>query len=211
MDPRVAWFQPEQKGPANALWMRVWETSQRRNHCHQLRVNAPALPVGFMKPLTLIPTNTLGKAVSGYTNQHYNDVAPVRSPNPGPPAPCVTPAGLDGCDSLSPLSSGDSETDSPKSDSSSVTSDSMNTLPAKLHFNFTEHMHNVNNSLQQHSFQRLQTHVVTDNQPKYHPGRKRNDNKASTYGMNYFLSHAGGNYLCGTPWANRRYSSGING
>uniref|UniRef100_A0A8C5XEV9 Terminal nucleotidyltransferase 4A n=1 Tax=Microcebus murinus TaxID=30608 RepID=A0A8C5XEV9_MICMU len=28
MDPRVAWIQPEQKGPANALWMQIWETSQ---------------------------------------------------------------------------------------------------------------------------------------------------------------------------------------
>ncbi|XP_047665761.1 terminal nucleotidyltransferase 4A-like isoform X2 [Tachysurus fulvidraco] len=27
MDPRVAWIQPEQKGPANALWMHIWETS----------------------------------------------------------------------------------------------------------------------------------------------------------------------------------------
>ncbi|XP_061444308.1 terminal nucleotidyltransferase 4A isoform X2 [Rhineura floridana] len=30
MDPRVAWIQPEQKGPANALWMQIWETSQGR-------------------------------------------------------------------------------------------------------------------------------------------------------------------------------------
>ncbi|XP_056617820.1 terminal nucleotidyltransferase 4A-like [Triplophysa dalaica] len=212
MDPRVTWSQPELKGPANALWMRVWETSQRINHCHQLRVNTPALPVGFMKRLTLIPTSTPGKAVSDHTNKRINDVEPVRFPNPcsDPPAPFVTPAGLDGCDSLSPLSSGDSETDSPKSDSSSGNSDSMNT-PAKPHFNFTEHMHNVNNSLQQQRFQRQQTHTVTDNQLKYHPGRKRNDNKASTYGTNYFLSHAGGNYLCGTPWASRRYSPGING
>lgn len=213
MDPRVAWIQPEQKGPANALWMRVWETSQRRNHCHQLRVNTPKLAAGFMKPLTLIPTNTPGKAVGGYTNPHYNDGEPARSPYPcsDPPAPCVTPAGIDSCDSLSPLSSGDSETDSPKSDSSSGSSDSMNTLPTKLHFNFTQHMHNVNNSLQQQHFQRLQTHIVTDNQPKYHPGRKRNDNKASTYGINHFLSHAGGNYLCGTTWVSGRYSPGING
>ncbi|KAJ7994914.1 hypothetical protein DPEC_G00254450 [Dallia pectoralis] len=28
MDPRIAWFQPEQLGPANALWMRIWETTQ---------------------------------------------------------------------------------------------------------------------------------------------------------------------------------------
>lgn len=200
MDPRVAWIQPEQKGPANALWMRVWETSQRRNHCHQMGVNAPALLAGFIKPLTLFPASTSGKA---YGNRCFNGGDPVRTPNPrsGPPAPCVTPAGTDGLDSLS---AGDSETDSPKSDTSSGTSDSMNTLPAKLHFNFTEHMHNVNNTLQH-----FQTHIVTDNQPKYHPGRKRSD-KAS--GMNSFLSHTGGgNYFCGTPWASRRYSPGING
>lgn len=50
MDPRVAWIQPEQKGPANALWMHVWETSQvvransgqHHNH-HNICVNSPAL------------------------------------------------------------------------------------------------------------------------------------------------------------------------
>uniref|UniRef100_A0A8C8FD36 Terminal nucleotidyltransferase 4A n=1 Tax=Oncorhynchus tshawytscha TaxID=74940 RepID=A0A8C8FD36_ONCTS len=28
MDPRIAWFQPEQRGPANSLWMQIWETTQ---------------------------------------------------------------------------------------------------------------------------------------------------------------------------------------
>ncbi|XP_055504381.1 LOW QUALITY PROTEIN: terminal nucleotidyltransferase 4B [Leucoraja erinacea] len=28
MDPRIAWFQPEQLGPANVLWMQIWETTQ---------------------------------------------------------------------------------------------------------------------------------------------------------------------------------------
>lgn len=28
MDPRIAWFQPEQRGPANSLWMKIWETTQ---------------------------------------------------------------------------------------------------------------------------------------------------------------------------------------
>ncbi|XP_041931713.1 terminal nucleotidyltransferase 4A isoform X1 [Alosa sapidissima] len=50
MDPRVAWIQPEQKGPANALWMHVWETSQvvransgqHHNH-HNICVNSPVL------------------------------------------------------------------------------------------------------------------------------------------------------------------------
>lgn len=214
MDSRVSWIQPEQKGPANVLWMRVWESSQRRNHCHTVRVNTPALAAGFMKPLTTIPTNTLGKAVSCCPSHHYNNGERVGSPNacPGPPAPCVTPGSLDGgYDSLSPLSSGESETDSPKSDSSSG---SMNTFPAKLHFNFTEHIHNVNNTLQHQHFQRLQTTrnvIVTDNQPKCHQGRKRTENKPSSYGMNYYLSHANANCLFATPWTRRRYNPGING
>ncbi|XP_026029729.1 terminal nucleotidyltransferase 4B [Astatotilapia calliptera] len=29
MDPRIAWFQPEQRGPANNLWMQIWEMTQR--------------------------------------------------------------------------------------------------------------------------------------------------------------------------------------
>ncbi|XP_055795539.1 terminal nucleotidyltransferase 4B-like isoform X1 [Salvelinus fontinalis] len=28
MDPRIAWFQPEQLGPANSAWMNIWETTQ---------------------------------------------------------------------------------------------------------------------------------------------------------------------------------------
>ncbi|XP_064838258.1 terminal nucleotidyltransferase 4B-like isoform X2 [Oncorhynchus masou masou] len=28
MDPRIAWFQPEQRGPANSLWIQIWETTQ---------------------------------------------------------------------------------------------------------------------------------------------------------------------------------------
>ncbi|XP_030596209.1 terminal nucleotidyltransferase 4A [Archocentrus centrarchus] len=55
MDPRVAWIQPEQKGPANALWMYVWETSQGvrtlsaqqqlHNQNHNQCVNYPAFDV----------------------------------------------------------------------------------------------------------------------------------------------------------------------
>lgn len=40
MDPRIAWFQPEQLGPANSAWMNIWETTQglgslsnHNNHC----------------------------------------------------------------------------------------------------------------------------------------------------------------------------------
>ncbi|XP_050988364.1 terminal nucleotidyltransferase 4A-like isoform X2 [Labeo rohita] len=209
MDPRVAWIQPEQKGPANALWMRVWETSQRRNHCNSLRVNTPALAASCMKQLSLVPTNTAGKSLNSSFNQHYNDRGATRSPNTcsDPAPPYVTPVVVNGCDSSSPSSSGDSESDNPTSDSSSATGDSMSANAANLHFNFTEHMYNVSNRLQQH----YQTQMIIDNQPNHHPIRKRSDHKASTNGMNYSLSYSNGSHLCGTPWATRRYSPGING
>ncbi|XP_065516513.1 terminal nucleotidyltransferase 4B-like isoform X2 [Lathamus discolor] len=37
MDPRIAWFQPEQLGPSNRLWMQIWETTQgvRNLYFHQ--------------------------------------------------------------------------------------------------------------------------------------------------------------------------------
>ncbi|KAF7658408.1 hypothetical protein LDENG_00013160 [Lucifuga dentata] len=34
MDPRIAWFQPEQCGPANNLWMQIWETTQGLGYLH---------------------------------------------------------------------------------------------------------------------------------------------------------------------------------
>ncbi|XP_068616238.1 terminal nucleotidyltransferase 4A-like [Brachionichthys hirsutus] len=47
MDPGTAWIQPEQKGPANSLWMHIWETSQGfsvtsgvDNHVHHRRNSA---------------------------------------------------------------------------------------------------------------------------------------------------------------------------
>ncbi|XP_033929747.1 terminal nucleotidyltransferase 4B-like isoform X2 [Melopsittacus undulatus] len=46
MDPRIAWFQPEQLGPSNRLWMQIWETTQGvRNlyfHQEQQQQSAPA-------------------------------------------------------------------------------------------------------------------------------------------------------------------------
>ncbi|XP_075934181.1 terminal nucleotidyltransferase 4B isoform X1 [Anarhichas minor] len=34
MDPRIAWFQPEQRGPANKLWMQIWDTTQGLGYLH---------------------------------------------------------------------------------------------------------------------------------------------------------------------------------
>ncbi|KAK0132975.1 Non-canonical poly(A) RNA polymerase PAPD5 [Merluccius polli] len=34
MDPRFAWLQPEQRGPASHLWMQIWETTQGLGYLH---------------------------------------------------------------------------------------------------------------------------------------------------------------------------------
>ncbi|XP_016126400.1 non-canonical poly(A) RNA polymerase PAPD7 [Sinocyclocheilus grahami] len=47
----------------------------------------------------------------------------------------------------------------------------------------------------------------------HHPGRRKSDNKASTYGINYLLSSwTNGNYdNSGTPWKTRKYNPGVDG
>ncbi|KAM8947783.1 terminal nucleotidyltransferase 4B isoform 2-T2 [Pelodytes ibericus] len=43
MDPRIAWFQPEQLGPSNSLWMQIWETTQGLRNLY-FNQNSPSSP-----------------------------------------------------------------------------------------------------------------------------------------------------------------------
>uniref|UniRef100_A0A4W3HGT7 Terminal nucleotidyltransferase 4A n=1 Tax=Callorhinchus milii TaxID=7868 RepID=A0A4W3HGT7_CALMI len=42
-------------------------------------------------------------------------------------------------------------------------------------------------------------------------GRRKRENKASTYGINYMLSSCNGNHYSGTPWKTMKYTSGVRG
>uniref|UniRef100_A0A667XX45 Terminal nucleotidyltransferase 4A n=1 Tax=Myripristis murdjan TaxID=586833 RepID=A0A667XX45_9TELE len=138
MDPRVAWIQPEQKGPANALWMHVWETSQgvrphsaqqqqhhNQNQNHNQCVNYPASDV-FKNVAAVVASST---SLCSSSNGNVHPSVPVN------------------------------------------------------------HTHS------------------------HHPGRRKSDNKASTYGMNYLLSNCtNGNYASSwTPWKTRKYNPGVLG
>ncbi|KAJ8415680.1 hypothetical protein AAFF_G00402370 [Aldrovandia affinis] len=48
---------------------------------------------------------------------------------------------------------------------------------------------------------------------RFDPRRRKSDNKASTYGINYLLSNSSkGNYACaGTPWKSKKYSPDVHG
>ncbi|XP_070292120.1 terminal nucleotidyltransferase 4A-like [Salvelinus sp. IW2-2015] len=269
MDPRVAWIQPEQKGPANALWMQVWETSQIRansgqhlhnNQNHNLHLNSPALDVYkhvAAKGNSMCTNTTAGLSSSshhgiskGTTSNHGTAFSSfgVTLPN-GTVQNSLTPSNAYGVTtdlgdskmpqktgSISSLSSVESITDSISSNRSlgrisggNVTGNmNKNAGSVNLLFNFSESMHNNVNqyhhqrhhqhqpqyNFQQNCVKRHPTHPPAPlNNHTHHPGRRKSDNKASTYGMNYLLSNYG-NYVSsgtGTPWKTRKYSPGVDG
>uniref|UniRef100_A0A8C0UYF6 Terminal nucleotidyltransferase 4A n=1 Tax=Cyanistes caeruleus TaxID=156563 RepID=A0A8C0UYF6_CYACU len=91
-------------------------------------------------------------------------------------------------------------------------------------FNFHENKVNAVNGHQQPPH----PPPASPQQHQYHPGRRKRENKASTYGMNYLLSGSRGVAVIssphqqrqppqpalqspGTPWKTRKYSPGVQG
>ncbi|XP_034267689.1 terminal nucleotidyltransferase 4A isoform X3 [Pantherophis guttatus] len=278
MDPRVAWIQPEQKGPANALWMQIWETSQGRtgggsstsspsspafpptaatrySFCRfspaaaaappQPRSEASVAAGGplsspqlISKPasLRLLPAQSaerraprlllLQKAPSAsLSSSCSSSESGADSPGGGSSLSpsCVRP-GLGGPPAASgKILAGAAEANSVKQEEleegggqAPRASGVAVTAPSSPHPHYYHHHHH-----------HLHHH-------QYHPGRRKRENKASTYGMNYLLSggcvgtvrrgtgpagesgpcspaQAGCALALGTPWKSRQYSSGIQG
>ncbi|XP_039379950.1 terminal nucleotidyltransferase 4A isoform X3 [Mauremys reevesii] len=259
MDPRVAWIQPEQKGPANALWMQIWETSQGasgRGFPHYLCLNSPALDPAASPPA--------GRAHARLGPPGGDGLCCSPPPSPSPPdllTGLVAAAGSAGgsseggrrlqkspsVSSSSSCSSVESGTESPGFSSSGSCSSGSScgragargsgTGPGEF-FNFNESkVNSVGGRCPAH--QPPQPAASSPHQPppaspqqqhQYHPGRRKRENKASTYGMNYLLSGSRGAALnnCprqqalrqplqpapqspGTPWKTRQYSLGVQG
>lgn len=277
MDPRVAWIQPEQKGPANALWMHVWETSQGvrtlsaqqqlHNQNHNQCVNYAALDV-FKNVATAVAASksiyssngnataslrngsshhgimngtigvngsaisSLGLALSnGNVHDSFSTSNTVES---GEAKPLPQKTG-----SVSSLSSSqESGTDSPPSSCSlertmggnitgninknvggaNLLSSVIDTMDNSVNLYHQHHRHLQEHpvfNLQQICANRHQVHpsVPVNHTHSHHPGRRKSDNKASTYGMNYLLSNCNnGNYASTwTPWKTRKYNPGVLG
>ncbi|XP_034747822.1 terminal nucleotidyltransferase 4A isoform X2 [Etheostoma cragini] len=273
MDPRVAWIQPEQKGPANALWMHVWETSQgvrTLSAQHQLHnqnynqcVNYAALDV-LKNVATAVASSksicsSTGNVPASLSSSHHsimngtttingaaisslgialsngnvcNSFATAHAAEPGKGRPLPQKTG-----SVSSSSSQESGADSPPSScslertmGSNVTSNiNKNVGGARLFFTVRDGMDNNVNlyhphlTLQEHPAFNLQQVYVRRHQVhptasvnhtyNHHPARRKSDNKASTYGMNYLLSNCtNGNYASTwTPWKTRKYNPGVHG
>lgn len=274
MDPRVAWIQPEQKGPANALWMQVWETSQgvrvfspqQHHHHHHNQnqcVNYSALDVlknvassksvcsgaaasqrnGSGHHIIMNGTASInGTAISSLglslSGGNANDpFAGAAEPGDGK-ALAHKPASF----SSSSSSSQESGTESPPSGcplerttGGNVTGNVNKHAGAGAHFGSGDNIDNNHVNLYHHqprhpqeqqqpafTFQPIwmsrgqQVHpspVPVSHTHSHHPGRRKSDNKASTYGMNYLLSNCTNvNYAnAWTPWKARKYSPGLLG
>ncbi|XP_078031831.1 terminal nucleotidyltransferase 4A isoform X2 [Epinephelus lanceolatus] len=277
MDPRVAWIQPEQKGPANALWMHVWETSQGvrtlsaqhqlHNQNHNQCVSYAALDV-LKNVATAVASsksacsssngNVTGSLSNG--SSHHSIMNGTTSIN-GTAMPSLGIALSNGnvhgsftatnavepgerktlpqkTGSVSSSSSQESGTDCPPSSCSlertmggNITGNvNKNVGGANLLFSVSDSMDN-NVNLYHHHHRHLQEHpafnlqqicakrhqlhpsVPVNHTHNHHPGRRKSDNKASTYGMNYLLSNCtNGNYSSTwTPWKARKYNPGVLG
>ncbi|CAH2283627.1 terminal nucleotidyltransferase 4A isoform X1 [Pelobates cultripes] len=285
MDPRVAWIQPEQRGPANALWMQIWDTSQ-------------GLRERRLKQAVSIPGGSNGNSVSGPPNYPaylcLNTLAMDRcnafqsnsSSRPGTPCSSSSSSSGDkeqevpvvsGC-ALPPSSTSQSLEDGvgartsrlqknpsvSSCSSSEFGSDGLRcSSPSGVGLGQCQGSLNTNISTSgsvQHSYMGNELHnniygqnsnsvasredspvflnrshhsdlhhnflnqlsSCYDQLHQYHPSRRKRENKASTYGMNYLLSEdrGGMNWLdckphstfaSGTPWKTKNYSPDLKG
>ncbi|CAL8371745.1 unnamed protein product [Boreogadus saida] len=271
MDPRVAWIQPEQKGPANALWMHVWETSQgvrdlsgrHHNQKHSPCLNYPTLDV-FKNVAAVVSSNSFcssnGNVTAGLSSSHrsimngtsINGTAisslGMAISNGNVQNSLTPPANANGNGVTVDLGEG-KMSQTTGSVSSSLQESGTDRLSSKCSldrtfsangtgninknagganfiFNFSDRMHNNVNQyhrhLQEHPPFNLQQICVKGHQippsiplnhHNHHPGRRKSDNKASTYGMNYLLSNCtNGNYaITWMPWNTRKYNPGLLG
>ncbi|XP_051520433.1 terminal nucleotidyltransferase 4A-like isoform X1 [Myxocyprinus asiaticus] len=261
MDPRVAWIQPEQKGPANALWMRVWETSQvnrtntgqHPNHLHhKFCVNSPAFDVyknvASGKGVCNSPASAPSSSSSSSSHHQSNANNSTRIQINGTAIPSSAAHAFNGnavtvgtAEGEMPLKTG---TVSSSADSTSSCSKIRTTSPNMIAGNMNKAvggghpflscsesvLNNVNHhhplhprlfhqEQQQGCLKRHPSHPAAihshhhHHHHHHHPGRRKSDNKASTYGINYLLSNwTNGNYdNSGTPWKTRKYNPGVDG
>ncbi|KAJ4927811.1 hypothetical protein JOQ06_015613 [Pogonophryne albipinna] len=217
MDPRVAWIQPEQKGPANALWMHVWETSQgartlssaqhqNYNQCVKYAALGVLKNVASSKSITSTAISSLDLRLS-----NDNSTAEPEGKT------LLQKRGISSTTSLQEFRTPSS---CERTMGGNVTGNINNTNKNVGGANLL--LHGMDNNVYQHpAFQQLcmkrhQVHPSVPENPthNHHPSRRKSDNKASTYGMNYLLSNCtNGNYTCTswTPWKTRKYSPGVLG
>ncbi|KAM4602820.1 terminal nucleotidyltransferase 4B [Polymixia lowei] len=190
MDPRIAWFQPEQRGPANNLWMQIWETTQGLGYMHVNNNYSTASPgtASSLKPN--INGSSSGKVLSGnVTNRAVRPGVEFNGDARG--------RGMS-------ESMGDGEI-----------AEQRDFIPLETNNNHNNRAAGRGGggvAGQQGGGVAVVWRGLSD--VAGHPNKRKRDNKASTFGFNSSLlgSETGGfTAYTGTPWKVRNYSEGIVG
>ncbi|KAM9366473.1 terminal nucleotidyltransferase 4B [Symphorus nematophorus] len=188
MDPRIAWFQPEQRGPANNLWMQIWETTQGLGYLH---VNN-GYTAGSQS------TSSLKATVNGASGAVLTSRNGALDSNTG--------SGEARTQGMS-TSMGNGETPEQR-----------DFIPLETNSNHNNRAAGRGGvggggQQQQGSGVAVLWRGLTDG----HPNKRKRDNKASTFGFNSSLLNSGSgpntgyDGYTGTPWKVRNYSEGIVG
>ncbi|XP_044026979.1 terminal nucleotidyltransferase 4B [Siniperca chuatsi] len=188
MDPRIAWFQPEQRGPANNLWMQIWETTQGLGYLH---VNNSYTTGSLSTPSLKVTVNGASGAVLTSRNGALDS---------------NTGSGEARTQGMSTLM-GNGEI-----------SEQRDFIPLETNSNHNNRVAGRGGvgggAQEQGSGVAVLWRGLTDG----HPNKRKRDNKASTFGFNSSLLNSGsgsntGDYggYTGTPWKVRNYSEGIVG
>lgn len=188
MDPRIAWFQPEQRGPANNLWMQIWDTTQGLSYLH---VNN-SYTTGSQS------TSSLKASINGASGAVLTSRNGATDSNTG---------NGEGRTQGMSTSVGDGEI-----------TEQRDFIPLETNSNHNNRAPGrggvSGGGQQQGSGVAVHWRGLSDG----HPNKRKRDNKASTFGFNSSLLNSGigsntGGYegFTGTPWKVRNYSEGIVG
>uniref|UniRef100_A0A7N6BLG3 Terminal nucleotidyltransferase 4B n=1 Tax=Anabas testudineus TaxID=64144 RepID=A0A7N6BLG3_ANATE len=188
MDPRIAWFQPEQRGPANNLWMQIWETTQGLGYLH---VNNSYTTGSQSTPSLKASINGASGAVLTSRNG-----APDSNTGNGK----VRTQGMS-------TSVGDGEI-----------TEQRDFIPLETNSNHNNRAAGRGGVSAGGQQQGNGVAVLWRGLSDGHPNKRKRDNKASTFGfnsspMNSAIGSNTGSYdgYTGTPWKVRNYSEGIIG
>uniref|UniRef100_A0A8C3AG23 Terminal nucleotidyltransferase 4B n=1 Tax=Cyclopterus lumpus TaxID=8103 RepID=A0A8C3AG23_CYCLU len=189
MDPRIAWFQPEQRGPANNLWMQIWETTQGLGYLHVN--NSYTTGSQSTSSLKAIVNGASGVVLAGRNGALDSNTGGIEARTQG---------------MLSTM--GDR----------SITAQ-RDFIPLESNSNHNNRAGGRGGVVgggqqQQGSGVAVLSRWLTDG----HPNKRKRDNKASTFGFNSSLLNSGTSSntrgddgYAGTPWKVRNYSEGIVG
>ncbi|CAK6958822.1 terminal nucleotidyltransferase 4B isoform X1 [Scomber scombrus] len=190
MDPRIAWFQPEQRGPANNLWMQIWETTQGLGYLHlnNSYTSGPQTVSSLKATVNGAPGAVLTSRNGGLDSNTGSGEARTQGMS---------------------TSMGDAEI-----------KEQRDFIPLETNSNHNNRaagrggVGGGGGVQQQGGGVAVHWRGLTDG----HPNKRKRDNKASTFGFNSSLlnsdsgSNTGGyNDYTGTPWKARNYSEGIVG